>query len=238
MPRGVKLSVLVNDLKAEAGHSMNAAHSVSQDAAHKTLLRRIQEELYTQFDWPFLRARKTVPLTPGDRYYAYPDRFTFDTVNQMSAAWTDKWVPLDYGIEPEHLNAWNSDLGERSWPVRRWQHHAENAEGTVFEVWPIPNQASQLMVTGKLSLVPLVDDEDVCTLDSNLIVLYAASEMLAAQKSEKAPLVLQKAQAHFRMLKAHGGAKKQRPFVMGGGTVERPPRIGLDYIPSGYGKGG
>lgn len=238
MPRGVQLGSLLDQLKAEAGHSQNVAHGVSHNDALRHVLRRTQEELYTQHDWPFLRARKTVDLLPGDRYYAYPAQMTFDTINQISAAWTDAWVPLEYGIEPEHLNAWNSDLGERSSPVRRWQHRAENSEGTTFEVWPIPDSASKLMVTGKLALATFVDDTDRCTLDSTLIVLYAAAETLAGQKSEKAGIILQKAQAHFRMLKAAAGSKKQDPFVMGGGRSVHEPRIGLDYVPSGYGKGG
>ena len=49
---------------------------------------------------------------------------------------------------------------------------------------------------------PLVVDADVCLLDDHLVLLFCAAELLAAQKSDDAPLKLQAAQGHLKMLQA------------------------------------
>ena len=64
---------------------------------------------------------------------------------------------------------------------------------------------------GQAPLNALAADTDTCVLDATLIVLMAASELLAVQKSEGAAMKLQKANAYRRMLVARLGSQ-QRPM--------------------------
>jgi hypothetical protein len=239
MAVGVQLSELLDELKYEAGISANVAHGIAQRDAYVYMLRRVQKELYTQHQWPFLTIQRDVELAPGQRIYSYPEELEFETI---AKAWTrsgdgSAWLDLPHGIDAEHYSTFDSDAGAQSSPARRWQNHADAQNQ--FEVWPIPfTPGSLVRFQGKKKLGRLVDLTDTCTLDHTLIVLYASSEILARAKSEDAALKLQKAQAHMRMLKIRQGADKGEPFVIGGGSTTAAPRVGLDYIPSGYGKGG
>jgi hypothetical protein len=79
-----------------------------------------------------------------------------------------------------------------------------------------------------------VADADRAVLDDTLITLFAAAEILAAQKAENAALKLQKANQFLRRLLANQGAMKRRIIALGGygstpGASRQTPYI--DYIP-------
>lgn len=234
MPVGVTLLNLLNDLKAEANISMNVAHGVQARDAQVYLLRRVQEELYTQHDWPTLAIDRDVALSPGQRYYNFPADIDFAFVNSAVVRNATIWEELCFGIGSDELNTYNSDDDFRTFPPRNWDYNGDTGQ---FEVWPVPSQAGTLRFYGRKKLRPLAADTDTCTLDSTLIVLYAAAEMLARVGSEDAPLKLQKAQAHFTAIKRRLGANKRKPFAVGAGGGDARSRVGIDYIPSGYGKG-
>ena len=108
-----------------------------------------------------------------------------------------------------------------------------------FAVVPVPNSDGMtLRVEGQAPLNPLVADTDTCIIDSKAIVLFAAAELLAVQKSEAAPMKLTKAQNYLRRLLADQGADKRSNYNMGGSRrFGTDPDKGrgvpyLDYIPS------
>jgi hypothetical protein len=99
---------------------------------------------------------------------------------------------------------------------------------------PIPVGPGTLRLEGSAPCNPLIDDTDTCIIDSKVIVLFAAAEILATQKVEAAQLKLQKAQNYLRKLLANQSADKRRNYNLGGayhnGYLGRTPYI--DYIPS------
>lgn len=236
MALGVQLDELMDQLKFEAGISSNIAHGVAQRDTYKHMLRRTQKELWAQHLWPHLAIRKALTLGVGQRYYNYPDGLTFDQISDMRVWVGGELCKLGYGIGADELAVSNSDAGVSDNLVRRWQHYAENDQDNQLEVWPIPAVSQQIMVFGQRALRPLVQDSDTCTLDDTLIVLYAAAEILARAKNEDASLKLDKAKAHFRMLKAREGSNKTSPIIIGGGhdglSRRGTPRPGIDYIPA------
>jgi hypothetical protein len=62
-------------------------------------------------------------------------------------------------------------------------------------------------------LAPLVASSDKCELDSNLLILTAAAELLARAKSSDAQLKLSIATSHYNRLK--GRHSQNRMFVNG-----------------------
>jgi hypothetical protein len=87
----------------------------------------------------------------------------------------------------------------------------------------------------------MLQDSDPLTLPYRPVLLYAAGEILAREKAPDAQLKLEKGKEWLRRMKVKQNAHKRQPFVIGGGGQRTSSnyigRIGLDYIPPGYGNG-
>lgn len=233
MTMGVTLAEMLQALRAEANLSLLPGHTAAQRDAHVQLLRRVQEELYVQHAWPNLVIERDVPLLFATQNYEYPADLQFDFVERVWVKEANQWIPLEYGITPEDYNVY-ADEAYQTYPPRKWEHLVANTDQ--FRVWPIPDRAGTLRFRGRVKLGRLVEDTDKATLDGTLIVLYAASELLAQAKNELAQLKLQKAQALLQRLRGRQGGKTG-VFVMGGGSPPYQGRVGLTHIPPGYGNG-
>ncbi len=225
---GLLLSEMVLDLRAEAGHSLMLGQGTNMEDTLKYYLRRTQRELYAGFDWPQFMAYETIAVPAGTRLL--PSFINIDN-EQINTLWTrsgSSWVALTFGIDPVDFSAFNSDDGARSNPIRRYRYDPLNA---ALEVWPIPNNDTEVMGLGQIKLPPLVDDNDRSLLDGQMVVMFAAANILARQKSEDASLVLGKAQAYLVALQKQNGSQKRVAQSMAWSTGGRRPRPGLDYIP-------
>lgn len=229
------LAEMLTDLRGEAGISQNVAHGVTAIEPHKALLRRIQEELWLAFDWPHLNTSAPVTLLAGARYAAYPDTFIFDGIEDVSARGSDgRWFGLTYGIGPAELNYMDSDADARSFPITRWQNYMQptgDTSNNMFEVWPIPDKDTAVRFTGKRSIFPLDTDDQTSTIDGPLIVLRAAAELLARQKSDDASVKMDAFMQRLKFLKLRQQNKTSVPGNLAGGPTRRPLRAGIDYMP-------
>jgi hypothetical protein len=232
MARGTTLGQMVVMLREECGHATSAALGQNYEPHLKHLLRRTQEVLWNDHDWPHLRIQRDEPLLAGERYYSFPPDLAFERVESLNAfvKYAGDWHPIVYGIGPAQYNTNDSEEGEQESEVRRWAHY----EGGQYEVWPVPpaNDEQTLRFYGLKKLSNLLANEDRADLDDHLIVLFAAAEILKRQKSPDAPEKLAIAQQLFRRLK--GQQSKTTMVIMGGG---RDPRMG-EMRPHGplYGK--
>lgn len=227
MARGTQLSALVDQLRAEIGASTNVSMGVNALPQLKQILRRTQERLWADFEWPFAFIERDEPMLNGQRYYAFDNDIDFDRISRADVKWADTWRPLCYGIGAEQYNSSDSDAGEKEDPVTHWRHH----EGNMFEVWPIPaSDDSKIRFKAIKKLPALISDSDVALLDDNLIVLFAAAELLAKAKADDAPAKLQSAQSHYVKLKGNG--IKTDVFVLGGGSPAPREMRGARILPS------
>jgi hypothetical protein len=234
MATGVTLVEMVKDLRAEAGHSLSVAQGQGTEQHLRYLLKRTQEELYQAYDWKFLQVKRTIPLVAASRYYNYPNDVPFEIVTEV---WThtvnsSDWRRLDLGISPADFQIYDSEAGIKAYPPQKWDN---NADTNQLEVWPIPStDTGELWVYGMKKLAPLVSNTDKCTLDSTLIVMFAAVELLSKTDKASADLKNQKAQRHLsKVLGRQSGRKRQWTSLNSSGG-QRPGVIGLDYIPQGY----
>lgn len=244
MRLGVPLSQLRTELLAETFQSPTPAQTVNLTSFYNYQLARIQREQWNDIEWPHLKLWHDYPMVAGQRFYPYPPELPFDSILRIWYPQGVNWIELRYGIEPPVYATMGGELVQ-AWPPRRWQNRAtwSAGAGTVaagqFEVWPIPpaNYPYSLRIEGNAPLNELVEDSDVCVLDATLLVLFAAAEILAQQKSEAASLKLQKAQAYRRMLVARLGAQQRgmRSLSRDGGEMQyndhRRLTPYLDYIP-------
>lgn len=222
MARGTTLGQMVTMLREECGHATSAALGQNTLPRMKRVLQRTQEFLWGDYTWPHLRAYREEVLQAGQRYYTFPVDLSFDRVENVHVRWDDTWRPVCYGIELGHYNATDPELDDRDDPVARWQVHEDNQ----YEVWPLPaTNGIRLRFEGVRKLAPLIADTDRADLDDNMLVLFAAAEILAKQKGGDAQGKASAASRLYSQLK--GVQSKQTMFVMGGG---RDPNMGYGHI--------
>jgi hypothetical protein len=217
MEVGVQLSELRRRLMAETFQSLNPNQTTSAAPFYNYQLDRTQREQWNDIEWPHLTIYKDMPMVAGQRYYDYPPQLPFDSIFRIWWPEGVNWVPLDYGINPQTYATMGGE-NVQAWPPRRWANCATYNEITMqtqpaaqFEVWPTPGPSTpfSLRIEGNAPLNSLIEDTDICVIDATLIVLFAASEILAMQKSESASLKLQKANQYRRMLIARLGAQQR-----------------------------
>ena len=218
MARNTTLQVLLDDLRAEAGHSIASNFGQATETMLLKMLNRTQRRLWEDFAWPFLRIKSDIVMAAGQRYYDIPSDLTLERVEQAHFGWGNHWDKVNFGISAGHYNQYDSDADVRSWPIM--QYDAYGSVAGQIEVWPVPSNNGSastkegvLRLQGIKNLNPLGAKTDTADLDDQLIVLFAASELLARQKSPDAQLKMQQAQAHYNRIK--GRLSKTPPIVFG-----------------------
>ena len=224
MARNTTLQVLLNDLRSESGHAISSALGKSTQEMMINLLNRVQRRLWEDFAWPFLQVKKDITLQAGSRYYDIPAGLTLERVQKASFKDGSSWQKIQYGISPSDYTIHDSDTGSRSWPIRKYEAYGLSQ----VEVWPMPSENAnsttgdglfRLEGTGNLSTFVSLDD--TADLDDQLIVLFAASELLTRQKSPDAQMKGQQAQVHYQRLRAR--LSKTEPLVLGESEVRDLP---------------
>ena len=198
MARNLTLTQLLDKYRTEARLSLNPAHNLQVRDSQVGILQRHQERLWNEHNWPHMRVRKFVPLQAGQRYYDSPSPIPIDRIENISIKYGGEWIPLTADIGDCDMSVWDSDAGDRAWPVERWRISEENQ----IEVWPIPasdgeaddSREGHIRVTGIRNLQNLVADDDRCDIDGDLIVMFAAAETLAGSGAKDAQLKLKTAE--------------------------------------------
>lgn len=224
MTRGVTtLETMVRDLRLETRRSSNTNFGQDEYEALKRLLYRTQFFLYWDFAWPFLKVRRDITLQATDRYYDFPTDMDFERIIRVRANGNGAWTPIIRGIGMEQYDIFDSDDAETSFPVERWDI-IDAGSGDQLEVWPMPSQDDEILrFEGFKKLADFSADDDVCTLDDTLIVLFAAAELLTGEDPELAKVKLQAANKLY--LRMRGGAERREGgfFVMGAGSPPADP---------------
>jgi hypothetical protein len=133
---------------------------------------------------------------------------------------------LPFGIGSAEYSTLDSENDVRSDPVLKW----DMRDGNQFEVWPLPGTNATatdgiVRFWGIRNLKPVLQDADIFELDDDMIVLYAAAELLLSRDQKDAQAKLDQAAAIYQ--RARGGSTKHRGMiVLGGGSTQparRPP---------------
>jgi len=222
--RGVRLDDLVEQLRAEVGHSTNPAVSINGRDYLVQVLKRTQERLWEEYDWPWFKVSRDLLIEKGQRYYSVPNDLAYERIIDVSFKYGSAWHCLSHGIDERQYSTYDSDRDARSWPLVAW----DVAEDTgvvddigLIELWPVPSRSSnnndgQVRLTGFRKLKQFKDGNDKCELDGTLIVLMAASEIQARQNQSDAALKLQQATALLSRLQNQNSNKdKFTSFSMG-----------------------
>lgn len=224
MARNVTLGELIDDVRAEAGHSLQANLGAAMREVLVRIIQRQQRRLWEDYDWTFLRVDRDVAVQAGQRYYDIPTDLSLERIEKVEFKYGDRWIPMGHGIGRTQLDQHDSDKGIRAFPIERWAEY----ENDQVELWPIPSQNGSLATssdivrfTGIRRLRPLVQESDRADLDDTLLVLYSASEVLAREKAADAGLKLQMAEKHYARIRARNS--KTDTFVLNAEPQSRRP---------------
>jgi len=235
--RNQTLLKLLMDFRSEARLSGNPAHNSNVRESQVRMLQRIQEWLWEEHDWPHLMVERFMPVQAGQRFYSPPPDMSIDRVRKIEVRYGEQWCELTPLIPSEAYSHWDSERGERSWPVSRWRVY----ESEQIELWPIPADNADtvslegvLKISGIRNLRPLVQDTDRADLDDRMLVLYAAAETLAADRAPDAQFKADAAQK--RVAHLTGNMSKVKTFRLGGSPsfeaqLRGPPRVHYRKVP-------
>ncbi|MDR9437542.1 MAG: hypothetical protein RI563_11720 [Thiohalophilus sp.] len=221
---------MTEQVRHECRKSSNASRGIDNLSHIQQVIRRVYEELYDDFDWPHMKVWKDKTINAGQRYYDFPSDLNLERTNEEAYfKYGSVWVPLAYGVDPEDYTIHNSDDDDRADPVLKW--HIIDVTGTPqFEVWPLPASAGTVRFTGIKSKTDLSSSSAKCDLDSVMIVLFAAAEILEAAGAADARSKLAKAQA--RKIRMQGRTQKTGRRTMTGDQVDdkrTPGDIRISY---------
>jgi len=224
--RGSQFLTLINMLRDELRRSTDPAVSSSDIDGLKRVLNRTYEFLYSDYDWPVLRrVFPPAPIVAGHNLYDLPPDLDPERIEKVVVWYSGQACPLERGIDFEQYNSFNPDEGEQTSPVTHWDLRSAALHGHVqYELWPLPDTATQtIQFIGLIKFVRLVNDIDICLLDDNLVVGFAAAELLIAQGSADGEAKLNSAKAIYLRLRSRmKGASKTYTLTDGGGTQPYP----------------
>ena len=221
MPRGSTIQDIYALLQSKVGAQ---AENTSTKARYYKLIASKQQQLATRYDWPFMEVRFDAAVAANGRYVNFPSVDTqggtlglmHERPIRAEVFWTNKWMPLEYGIGSKEFNYLNSDqVGQRMDPIQRWRWSASGQ----FEVWPMPTTAQTVRFTGQRVLARLTTDGDTADLDDELLALAVAADLLVRAKQPDAGFMLQQYEQRLKEVRAAYPTYPKK-VVFGGGCDE------------------
>jgi hypothetical protein len=217
MAIGTPLATLVEMLADECGTSSASSRGIDNRAYFIRIIQRVYETLSDSFDWTFLRVDNddaTKVLEAGSRYYDFPVAMDLRSTTIAYLFYNNVWVPMRYGIDEMNYNQMNPELDQRADPQTRWRVKDESQ----FEVWPLPaSNGNKVRFRGKRLQTPLTSDQARATMDDQLIVLYAASEILSKSSQKDAEIKLAAAKDRMAICRRMYSDRNKIRIGMGAG---------------------
>lgn len=233
------LGELLKGLRAELRHALDPNLAIETTERFTILLNDIQRELWMDNDWDHLKVYRYIAVRKGERYYDFPSDIDVDRTYQWEYKFNTVYYPMVQGISRLELTAIDSERGQQSDPLRKFDfHHDDATDQDQFEVFPTPasdgtvydqtqpaparetevpnrnadgNRFIRLRAIRKLNEMSELGDK--CDLDARLLVLVAAATEAEAEGSNKAGSIAARA-AQYKQ-KLIGRLKKHKPFLMG-----------------------
>lgn len=205
MAIGTQFSLLVIDLRAELRRPADVSVGVDDNDSLKRVLNSFYRTLLDDYDWPHLRHTfDKIPMVAGQRVYDYPTGFDPDNVEQ-AVIWQDgvNW-PIKRRIELDNYSSFDPADDQRADPPMAWDVKFDITSGTSqIEIFPIPDSADySIQFSGTYSPPKMVNDDDRCLLDDEIVVGFAAARLLKAQDSKDADIRLAQVDKHLLKKKA------------------------------------
>lgn len=218
-------------LKEELDQSTNVGIGVDYRPMLMRAINRSYAILLSKYTWPHLRVvSDRIALQAGERFYDFPDNIDYERVTDVRVWWGDKPLQVERGVAvgSEYAAFDPEDDGERSDPVLKWDTQWKDTQ-VQFEVWPVPaSNAQQIQFTGITKTPRLVNDEDQCLLDDDMVVAFAAARILKKRKSPDADDALAEAREFLANAQKNTGPSER--VRMGLGAVNSGDCVGRTTV--------
>lgn len=215
---------------AETGGALDETVNPGNASALNVMLSNQQKWLVGQHAFLLGKVRTTVALTPGTRYYAFPEStIDIDRLDRDQFIKDSSGIRflLHFGITAEQYALYDSAADVRLDPVCRWDLVWDTT--LKIEVWPLPATAQTMELSGVKVLSPLTSDSHTADLDDMLIVLFTAAEFLARDKKSDSQAKLAKAQALLNSMRGSRASGLDRMSMAGDngqfGQRRQPRRV-------------
>lgn len=184
-----------------------------------SFLNRAQKTLYRRYKALHTERFYRWTMTPGERFYGVrdniddclkklePGRITWVGVEDLNGAWNE----LRAGIPPHFYTAVDFDGLPSHFEVRQ-----------CIEVFPAPDVAYTLRVKGHFGLMRFTEDTDRCTIDSDLVFLWALANAKNHYGQPDASDIAAQAQTLLKDLVSETHARKR--YVPGHISTPAPTR--------------
>lgn len=224
MARGKTLRQLISDVRDEMRRANAASASPDDVASLRRTINHVQKTVFEDTDWPFLQTRfPRITLNAGQRYYDLPDGFDVERLTEIRVEYGGVFEPIARGISLDDYVLYNPENDERAGPVEKWDVQLTGVREQ-FEFWPLPDSSEQhVWIVGTKTPAELVNDDDVCPFESEIIVLYVAAELLP-EKSPDKKAKLELAKNLLAKAKTRGNSSGGGVYKMGLGHTEQPSR--------------
>jgi hypothetical protein len=216
--RGTSFLTLLDMLRDEVGVSTNVGLGIDDLSKMKRHINRAYALVYDEKDWPHLR--KVVDrsvLNAGQRLYDFPATVNYERVESLTGYIGSTPYPLAKGIGAAEYALVDSEEDERADPVQKWDLRWSGTAPQI-EVWPMPVSSDQkLEIIGTAAISRMVNDDDICVLDDELVVLHAAARILARSDSKDAKVAAAELGKRMSQMKARSSPASRT--IMGGGSA-------------------
>lgn len=198
MDLGATLDEIIEAVQLEVGHSTSANVGVNFREHLAARIRNEYRRLHTDFEWPHLLGWHTIDTVVGTELCAFPADIALDRVSAVYAKLPDgDWAKLCRSLDVSDYNEVDTDADETRDPVLKWRPRGL----TQFEIWPAPKTAGKLRIVAKSARLPLQDGDDLCDIDKDTLVLFAAASLLFKAGSEEAGVTLQRGRNRYDALR-------------------------------------
>ena len=214
MAEVAQLSELIERVQIEASLALGAAFGKAQRVHIIGLLNRVQRDLARDRDWDELKTHIVIPTVIGTKTYSIPNTMNYEGMETLHARDGTDLHKIELGFGPRELAAIDPAT-TNSWPIHAWRLSPLSVSD--FEVWPNPDRVASIDIEGQKKPALLVDDDDFCTLDADVLALRVAGQLLAKSSPREADLKFANADRAILSLQARQGATKDENINLGGG---------------------
>ena len=230
MARGVQFGELVLNLRAELRRSQSTAIGSEDLAPLKRTLNHVVAVVSNKEDWPFLyRKFDPIAIAPGDRFFDVPAGLNMERITGVRIKWGGSFYNMWRGITYDDYETWDPADDERSSPALKYDF--QNIAGAEqIEIWPISEGTQSLLIEGYVTHPKLVNDTDLCLLDDEIILLFAAAELMGDEAKAEAQAKRDQANELLRLIKVRATRGDGAPVQMGLGSGRDRPESGRAVV--------
>jgi hypothetical protein len=206
MTVGAQFSRILIDLRAELRRPSDISVGVDDVDSLKRVVNSVYITLLDEFEWPHLRTVfDKIPMVAGQRVYDYQPGFDPDNVEEAAAWIGPQNYPIHRRITMGNYSFIDPATNQRMDPPLAWDTKYDITSGTSqIEVFPLPASNSySIQFIGIYKPGKLVNDNDICHLDDELVLGESAAQLLTAQDSKDAEIRANRALRY-------GGKKKSK----------------------------